>query len=218
MSINSLSRFGVPGQNGDRSAVLMPKFSNRFRVTVFNFGNPGEVAPYDMTRAIKSIGRPKVTTTPTTIYSYMSSVYLATRFEWQETTMKVWDDIDNTTARRIQQQISKQQNFFDQTGSRAGENYKFEMHVDVLAGGGFAGASASDPNIIEQWELDGCFIINSDLGELTWDDAKPLDMSLGIRFDNAVMFDHNGNRLGTFDHQTEVDSRQGDFTTGIGGL
>lgn len=208
---------GVPGLNGDRSAVLQPKLTNRWRATFYNFGNPGEVAPYDMTRAMRSIRRPSYKFEEAKLQSYVSTIYIGTRVEWDEIEIKVFDDIDNTTSRRIQQQLSKQQNFFDQTASRAGENYKFEIDVDVLAGGGSGSVSSFDANVLERWSIVGAFLKSADFGDMSYDDAKPAEISMTVRFDNAILFDHNGNRMGTFSHSPEIDGRIGDFSTGIGG-
>lgn len=216
MSVNSLANFGVPGLNGDRSAVLQPILSNRFRVLFFDFGTPGEVAPYDLTRQIRRIGRPNVAFETQTLWSYVSAVYINTRAEWQELTVTFIDDITNSVQRRVQEQVAKQQNFFDQTMSRAGENYKFEMDVDVLAGGQSAGGTASDPNIIQKWCFAGCQIINDDLGELTYEDATAMEISLTLRYDNVVGFDQNGFRMGTFSHAPEINSQSGVASTGIG--
>lgn len=216
VTIQSLINMGVPGQNGDRSAVLQPKLGNRWRTVFYSFGNPGETAPYDLTRAMRAISRPKYTFSQSTLYSYVSTVYIATRVEFDAITLRLFDDIDNTVSRRVQQQISKQQNFFDQTASRAGQNYKFEMELDLLAGGAFAGASV-DPNVIEKWEYDGCFIVDATFGEMSYEDPKPLEISLTVRFDNCTAFDQNGQRMGTFSHSPEIDGRIGDFSTGVGG-
>lgn len=216
MSVNSLANFGVPGLNGDRSAVLQPILSNRFRVLFFNFGTPGEVAPYDLTRQIRRIGRPNLAFETQALYSYVSTVYINTRGEWQELTVTFIDDITNSVGRRVQEQIAKQQNFFDQTMSRAGENYKFEMDLDVLAGGQSAGGSASDPNIIQKWCFAGCQIVNSDLGELTYDDATAMEISLTLRYDNVIGFDQDGFRMGVFSHQEEINSQSGVASTGVG--
>lgn len=216
MSVNSLANFGVPGLNGDRSAVLMPILSNRFRVVFYNFGNNGEIAPYDMTRQVRSINRPSITFETQTLYSYVSTVYINTRAEWGEVTIRLLDDINNSVQSRVQQQVSKQMNFFDQTMSRAGENYKFEMDLDILAGGASAGRSAADPNVLQKWVYSGCQITNDDPGEMTYETAQGVEVSLTVRFDNCIPFNHLGARMGTYSHLGEISGRRGLASTGTG--
>ncbi len=217
MSINSLVNFGVPGQGGERTPVIQPIFANRFRVVFYNFGRPGDTAPYDMTRAVKSVGRPKAQFNEAPLHSYHSISYVTGRGEWDPIQMRFREDIDNQALERIAQQASKQMNFFDQTASRAGQNYKFEIDIDILAGGATAGTSAQDPNILQKWCLAGCWLKDYDLGELTYERAEPTEITCNIRFDNAVCYDGEGNRLGDFDHGPEIDTRTGVFSTGIGG-
>lgn len=216
MSINSLSSFGVPGQGGERTAIIQPILTNRFRITFYSFGNPGEVAPYEMTRGVRSVSRPNYTFDQETLHTYLSTMYIATRLQFNDMTLSLFDDIDNQVQSRVQQQLSKQQNFFDQTAARAGQNYKFEMDVDVLAGGASASGTASDPNILQRWSIVGCFITQANMGELTYETPAVGQIDLTIRFDNAVATDTDGNRLGTFDHEPEIASQTGLFTTGIG--
>ncbi len=216
MTVNSLANFGVPGLNGDRSAQLQPIFSNRFRVSVFNFGATSEPAPYDITRQVVRIGRPNLQFETQTLWSYVSAVYVASRAEWQEVNMVLRDDITNGAMRRVQNQVSKQQNFFDQTTSRAGENYKFEMDLDVLAGGASAGGTAADPNIIQKFCFAGCWIVSNDLGEMVYEDANAMEISTTIRFDNVIAFDQYGNRMGSFSHNEEIQSQSGVGSTGTG--
>ena len=216
MTVNSLSNFGVPGLNGDRSAVLQPIFSNRYRTLFFNFGLGNEPAPYDMTRQTRKIGRPKLEFDEQAIYSYVSTVYVATRAEWDTITLTLFDDITNSAMRRVQNQLSKQQNFFDQTMSRAGENYKFELDLDVLAGGASAGGTAADPNIVQKHSYSGCWIKSSNLGEMTYEDANAMEIELTIRFDNVISFDQNGLRMGTYRHTDEIQSQDGVGSTGTG--
>lgn len=216
MTVNSLANFGVPGLNGDRSAALQPIFSNRYRVSVFNFGATSEPAPYDITRQVRRIGRPNLQFEEQTLWSYLSAVYIASRAEWQTINMVLLDDITNGASRRVHNQVSKQQNFFDQTMSRAGENYKFEMDLDVLAGGASAGGTAADPNIIQKFCFAGCWIQSSDLGEMTYEDANAMEITLTLRFDNVIAFDQNGNRMGVFTHNEEIQSQSGVGSTGTG--
>lgn len=215
-AINSLANFGVPGLNGARSAVLQPILSNRFRTVFFNFGVPGEPGPYDLTRQIRRVTRPTLTFETQTLYSYVSTVYIGTRGEWGEMTVVFIDDITNSVQVRVQEQVAKQQNFFEQTMSRAGENYKFEMDVDVLAGGQSAGDTAADPNIIQKWCYAGCHIINMDLGELTYEDATAMEITLTIRYDNVIGFNQDGVRMGQFSHAPEIAAQSGVSSTGQG--
>jgi hypothetical protein len=216
MTVNSLANFGVPGLAGERSAVLQPIFSNRFRALFFNFGASQEPAPYDLTRQIKTFGRPNLTFEIQTLYSYVSTVYVNSRAEWETISISFFDDITNSVMRRVQNQVAKQQNFFDQTMSRAGENYKFEMDLDVLAGGQSAGAVAADPNILQKWCFAGCQIVDTDLGEMTYDSAEAMEISMTIRYDNVIGFDQNGVRMATFSHNEEIQSQSGVISTGVG--
>ena len=215
MSVNSLSNFGTPGLNGDRSMTFQPIFANRFRTLFFNFGATYEPAPYDLTRQCYRIGRPNVSFEPITLYNYVSTTYVANRGEWQTITISFYDDITNSVMTRIQNQIAKQQNFFDQTVSRAGENYKFEMDLDALAGGGSAGG-AGDPNILQKWCYSGCWITETNLGEFNMKENSNLDLEITVRFDNVIGFDQNGQMMGTFSHTPEIAGQLGVHSLGIG--
>lgn len=219
MSVNSLSNFGVPGLNGDRGPVLQPIFPNRFRVSFFNFGNNGEIAPYDLTRQVKAMGRPNVAFQEQALYSYVSTIYVVNRGEWQAITIRFYDEVMGQVASRVEQQISKQQNFFDQTASRAGENYKFEMDLDLLAGGARAGGTASDPNVLRKYCFAGCMITADNLGDLDYTNANAtMEIGITVRFDNCVQFGSNGIRLGTFSHGPEIAGRRGVLSTGAGAV
>jgi hypothetical protein len=216
MSVNSLANFGVPGLNGDRSAVLQPILTTHWRLLTYNFGAASEPAPYDMTRQAKKVTLPGVTFEMSTLYSYVSAVYIMTRGEWGEGSMSFVDDITNSVRRRIENQIAKQKNFFDQTMSRAGENYKFEMDVDVLAGGATAGGSAADPNILRKYCYAGCTLVSVEDGEMSYETASPKEITVKFRYDNCITFDQNGSRMGTFSHTEEIQSQSGSLSTGAG--
>lgn len=216
MSINSLANFGVPGQGGERSALLQPIIAHRFRAVFYNFGDPGERAPYDMTRNIRSVNRPQMEFDVQTLYTYHTTVYIPTRGEWQAMNIRLFDDIDNSVMRRVQQQQAKQQNFYDQTSYRAGENVKFDMDLDVLGGGASAGQNASDPNIIQKYCYVGCFVSSFDHGEMSYENNTPMEIALTIRYDNVTVFDQDGVRMGDYDHGTEIDGRQGISVTSGG--
>src|SRR5688572_7575853 len=127
ITVNSLTNFGVPSIAGERGAPLQPIMGNKFRITFFDFGNPDAVAPYVVTQQVRSTNLPSLTFATQDLYSYVSTVYIATRATWGEMQIRFLDDITSGVYAICQQQCAKQQNMYDQTTSRAGENYKFEM-------------------------------------------------------------------------------------------
>lgn len=216
MTINSLVNFGVPGISGERAAPLQPIMANKFRVTFYDFGDPGITAPYVVTQQLRSSNLPTLTFNTQTLYAYVSTVYIATRAEWSEMSIRFLDDITSGVMKIVEEQCAKQQNMFDQTTSRAGENYKFEMDLDILAGGATAGAAANDPNILRRYSYAGCFITSRNGSEMAYATPDGIEFEIRIRYDNVVAFDGNGVQMGTFSDTTQINNRSGVSSTGIG--
>lgn len=151
-----------------------------------------------------------------TLYAYVSTIYIATRAEWSEMSIRFLDDITSGVMRIVEQQTSKQMNMFDQTTSRAGENYKFEMDLDILAGGATAGAAANDPNILRRYSYSGCWITSRNGSEMAYATPDGIEFEIRVRYDNVVAFDGNGVQMGTFDDTTQINNRSGISSTGIG--
>ena len=213
MTINSLVNFGVPGTAvNDRAAPLQPIMSNKFRVTFYDFGNPKAKTTYVLTQQLRSAGLPTLTFGTQTLYAYVSTVYIATRAEWSEMSIRFLDDITSGVMGFVEDQCAKQQNMFDQTTSRAGENYKFEMDLDILAGGATAGVAANDPNILRRYSYAGCFITSRNGSEMAYANADGIEFEIRIRYDNVVAFNSQGVQMGAFKDNTAT----GISTTGIG--
>lgn len=189
---------------------------NKFRITFYDFGDPGQVAPYVCTQQLRSAQLPTLTFGVQTLYAYVSTVYIVTRAEWGEMTIKFLDDITSGVYGVVYEQAAKQQNMFDQTTSRAGENYKFEMDLDVLAGGATAGASNDDPNILRRYSYAGCELVSLNGAEMTYENPNGIEFDVRIRFDNVVPFDNFGVRMGQFSDAQQIQNRIGTSSTGIG--
>ena len=41
--------------------------------------------------------------------------------------------------------------------------------------------------VIELWDIKGAFIVSSDFGELTYEEQKPTEIKLSIRYDVGVL-------------------------------
>ena len=173
------SKFGVPVTGATGSGILMPKLKYRFRVS-FLGGFGGEVETRTLTQNIQNVTRPKITYEEVTVDSYNSKVYLQGKHSWEQISVVMRDDISNSVAKLVGAQIQKQLNHFQQTTAAAGNDYKFDMQIEVLDGVN-AGAS-------EVWFLEGCFLTNVDYSDSDYSANDPVTITLQVRYDNATHY------------------------------
>jgi len=183
MSVSSLLKFTVPldsDQSANAQGLLMPKLQYRFRAT---FENLGVSTPRtELTKQVIDITRPSVTFEEMEIPIYNSRVYLAGKHAWDLCTVNFRDDVNGSVTRLLGEQIQKQFDVMEQASAAAGIDYKFITRFEVLDGGN--GASAA--NVLETWELYGCFLQNVNYNTLAYASNEPVTITASIRFDNAV--------------------------------
>ena len=183
MSVSSLTKFTVPldsDQSANAQGLLMPKLKYRFRVMFENFGV--STPRTELTKQVIDITRPSVTFEEMEVPIYNSRVYLAGKHSWEPMTVNFRDDVNGSVSKLVGEQIQKQFDFMEQAGASAGIDYKFITRVETLDGGN----GASSPNVLETWELYGCFITNANYNDMNYASAEPATIALSIRFDNAV--------------------------------
>jgi hypothetical protein len=184
MSSSSLLNFTVPlgntGQLPSSQGLLMPKLSNRFSATFLNFGQGASTT--ELTKQIVSITRPQVEFEPVVIDVYNSKVKYAGKPTWQNTTVVLRDDALGTVTALVGEQIQTQFDFNQQASAASASDYKFQINYEVLDGGN----GTSQPNVLETWELYGCFITSVEYGEMQYSEANPMTITLQISFDNAL--------------------------------
>lgn len=205
MAVSSLTRMTVPlasDQSSPTQGLLMPKLKYRFR-TIFE--NLGVSTPRtELTKQVMDFTRPQVSFEPITLDIYNSKVYLAGKHEWQTVTVNFRDDAGGNVARLLGEQLQKQMDFMEQSSAASGIDYKFTTRCEVLDGGN----GASTPNVLETWELYGCFLINVNYQSLDYSDSNPATITAEIRFDNAIQTPL-GSGIGT-----DVGRTVGDNVTG----
>ena len=183
MSVSSLTKFTVP-IDGDQSAasqgLLMPKLKYRFRASFENFGV--STPRSEMTKQIMNITRPAVTFEENIIDIYNSKVYLVGKHTWDPITVNLRDDVNGAVSKLCGEQVQKQFDFMEQSSAASGIDYKFVTRFEILDGGN----GANTPNVLETWELYGCFIQNVNYNELDYASQDPANISMSVRFDNAV--------------------------------
>lgn len=183
MPVASLTNFTVPlnsSQSATTQGLLMPKLKYRFRVTFVNFGVSTPTT--ELTKQVADIKRPSVNFNPITVDAYNSKVYLQGKPEWQESTINLRDDATGAVTKLVGEQVQKQYDFLEQASAPSGIDYKFQVLYEMLDGGN----GATTVNVLEAWELDGCFLSSVDWGDMAYNSNDPVQIALTIKFDNAI--------------------------------
>lgn len=182
MALTSLNRISVPPAGGNSgTALLMPKLKYRFRVILLGFGVE---ASTELTKQVADVKRPNVSFEEMAIDIYNSKVKLAGKPSWEDVTINLRDDANGQIQKLVGQQIQKQYDFMEQASARSGIDYKFQMNIETLDGGN----GALEPNVLERWELYGCFLSSADYGDANYATNEPMTVALTIKYDNAVQF------------------------------
>lgn len=183
MATSSLNNFTVPlstNQSAGTQGLLMPKLKFRFRVTFLNFGITQPTT--ELTKQIIDFKRPNVSFENIEIPIYNSKVHLAGKYTWEPVTCNIRDDASGEVAKRVGEQMQKQFDFFEQSSAASGIDYKFQTILEILDGGNGANAV----NILETWELYGCYLASADYGDNNYSENAPMTIALSIRYDNAL--------------------------------
>jgi hypothetical protein len=183
MATSSLTNFTVPlstNQSASSQGLLMPKLKFRFRVTFLNFGVTQPST--ELTKQVMDFKRPSVSFDPIEIPIYNSKVYLAGKPTWAEVTCQLRDDSGGEVSKRIGEQMQKQYDFFEQSSASSGIDYKFQTILEILDGGN----GTNVPNILETWELYGCYLSTTDYNDVNYATNDPVTINLTIRYDNAL--------------------------------
>ena len=183
MAVSSLTRMTVPlasDQSNPNQGLLMPKLKYRFRVIFENFGVA--TPRTELTKQVMDFTRPKVGFEEITVPIYNSTLYLAGKYTWETVACNLRDDASGQVARLVGEQLQKQLDFMEQASAASGIDYKFQTKFEVLDGGN----GVATPNVLETWELYGCYLTNVDYGDANYGTSEPMTIGMTIRYDNAV--------------------------------
>jgi hypothetical protein len=183
MSISTLSKLTVPlasNQSASNQGLLMPKLQYRFRVSLENFGVSTPTT--ELTKQVIDVTRPNVSFEKVTLDVYNSKVYLAGKHSWEPITLNLREDVSNNVQRLVGEQLQKQFDFFEQSAAASGADYKFLTRIEILDGGNAANAA----NILETFELYGCYVETANYNTLAYNSNDPVTVQLSIVYDNAI--------------------------------
>jgi hypothetical protein len=183
MAISTLSKITVPldtSSSSGNQGLLMPKQQYRFSVSLENFGVTSPST--ELTKQVVDVTRPNLSFETMTLDVYNSRTYLAGKHTWEPITLTLREDVNNNVQRQVGEQIQKQFDFFEQSSAASGIDYKFVTKIEILDGGN----GANVPNVLETFELYGCFVESANYNTLAYSANEPVTVTLNIRYDNAI--------------------------------
>jgi hypothetical protein len=192
-------------QSASAQGLLMPKLRYRFRVSFENFGVDTENV-VELTKQVVSFARPNLTFENIDLPIYNSTLKLAGKYAWQDIQCVLRDDASGAITRLVGQQLQKQFDFAEMASAAAGIDYKFLTRFQILDGGN----GNSEPTVLEQWELYGCYLQSVDYGPMAYGTNEAVEITMTLRFDNANQSETD-EALGT-----SVGRTVGDVVTSIG--
>lgn len=181
----SLTNLSVKPDGQENQGLLMPKLQFRFRMTFFNFGL-GDT-DLQLTRQVIDLSRPNLSFAEIPLQVYNSTIKIAGKHTWADMTVNLRDDAGGNVSRLVGEQLQKQLDFVEQASAAAASDYKFSAYIDILDGGN----GAYDANILERWELYGCFLKTVNYNNMNYGTNEDVRIALTITYDNAVQSDGN---------------------------
>jgi hypothetical protein len=191
-----MTKFGIDVPAEETRGILQPKLKYKYRVTFLMEGSISR----EYTRNVITADRPKITYEEVQVHSYNSRIYLTGKHEWQMVNLTFRDDVQNNISGLVGRQIQRQVDHHNQVSALSGIDYKFEMSIATLTGN--HGDSTEE---LDKWKLEGCFIQNVDYDQGDYAASDPIQVTISVRYDNALHFTGIGANLMPTDVTNQTD-------------
>lgn len=126
---------------------------------------------------VKGSNKPTINLNPITLEHINMKRKLAGKPEWQDIQLTLYQPINPSGAQAVMEWIRL---CYESVTGRAGyaDFYKKEVILNMLGPVG---------DIVEEWKLKGAFVSATGGGALDWGTADPVDMTITITYDYAVL-------------------------------
>jgi len=126
---------------------------------------------------LKTAARPQISTEEVAIPFINSTRYLAGKTTFGQMNVTLHDPIAPSGAQQVMEWVRLH---FESVSGRSGyaDFYKRDIQLKML-----------DPvgTVIELWDIKGAFIMEANFNEVSYEDGAPVEISLTLRYDNAVL-------------------------------
>tara|TARA_X000000950_G_C13748276_1_gene591528 strand:+ start:413 stop:988 length:576 start_codon:yes stop_codon:yes gene_type:complete len=145
-----------------------PKTVNRF--IMYMDGMPSYL--------IKGVSRPNLTIDPTTLdHINIKRKIRGGKAEWQDITMTLYDPVVPSGAQATMEWIRLSHESVTGRNGYA-DFYKKDLTINLLGPVG---------DKVEEWNIKGAFVNSVDFGSMDWATGDPLEISLTISYDYAIL-------------------------------
>lgn len=126
---------------------------------------------------MKSCQRPTIVTEENEIPFMNATRYVAGKTKFNPISVVLFDPIAPSGAQQVMEWIRL---CYESVSGRGGyaDFYKRDLQLKMVDGPG---------NVIELWDVKGAFILESNFGDLNYEEQKPQEITLSIRYDNGVL-------------------------------
>lgn len=184
---NTLSKFGV-FLNGENRREKFYHLKTRYRVRFIGLGltNDGE----DLTMSMAEFDTPKGAFEKKEVELVNGQIKYPGKWTWSELSFKVFNTYDNSNYKALYNQIQRQRNIYEQTTGDAPNNYKFTTVFEHTDG---------HQDTLSYWLMEGCFLTKAQTQGGANGDHAHMTIDCTIEFDNATLYDRDGNQIPTAD-------------------
>ena len=144
-----------------------PKLKNRFIMQIDGIN----------AYLIKAMNRPSLESDEVVLEHMNVTRYVKGKTRWQPLDITLYDPVVPSAAQQVIEWVRLHHESVTGRDGYA-DFYKKNITFNVL-----------DPvgAVVEEWELKGAFITNANFGDLSFDDATPVEITLSLQYDYAIL-------------------------------
>jgi len=144
-----------------------PKLKNRFIMQIDGIN----------AYLIKTMARPTIESDEVVLEHMNVTRYIKGKSRWQPLEITLYDPVVPSAAQQVMEWVRLSH---ESVTGRDGYSdfYKKQVTFNVLGPVG---------DVVEEWELKGAYIQSANFGDLSFEDATPVEISLTLRYDYAIL-------------------------------
>ena len=161
----------IDSTGGMMFTAFEPKLQNRFLMSIDD--GAGSIPGY----LIKKISRPSVTFNEVILDHINIKRKLKGKANWDNITCDLYDPVTPSGAQAVMEWIRLSH---ESVTGRDGYSdfYKKDIIIKTLGPVG---------DIVEEWKLKGAFVSNANFGDMSWDSDTPVNISITMVMDYAIL-------------------------------